>query len=146
MLAVVLGGVIAAAVAPSQIRDTGGLILTEPGRVVVATLLVWIGMPLVAAAAIPTIVGLPLGLGYFLFVLPMMAFLGLIVSGVWIGDAMVRRVRNDRTSPSPGLAAAIGIFVVILIGRFPVLGVAALIAVMLGAGAVALAVTRAARR
>jgi hypothetical protein len=146
LLAMMLGGVITAAVAPAQLRSTGAMLVAEPWRVVGAAALLWIAMPLVAAAAIPTIVGLPLGLGYFLFVLPVLGFVGLIVAGLWIGDALLRRLRNDRSLPRPTIAAAVGIFVVLLLGRFPLLGLLAMIAVMLGSGAVALALTRAARR
>jgi hypothetical protein len=146
LLAMMLGGVITAAVAPAQLRSTGAMLVAEPWRVVGAAALLWIAMPLVAAAAIPTIIGLPLGLGYFLFVLPVLGFVGLMVSGLWIGDAVLRRLRADRRLPRPTVAAALGIFVVLLLGHFPLLGLLATVAVMLGSGAAALALTRAARR
>lgn len=146
LLAMVLGGVIFAAVAPTQLRSTGALFVTEPWRVGGAAALLWIAMPLLAALAIPTIIGLPLGLGYFVFVMPVLAFVGLIISGLWIGDAVLRRLRRDQSLPRPTVAAAVGICIVLLLGRIPLLGLLAMISVMLGSGAVALALARSARR
>lgn len=145
LIAVVLAGVFGAVLAPTQVRAAGRRMTADTVPVLVSAFVVWLVLPVAAGMLIPTIVGLPIGLGYFVFVLPALAFLGVIVSGTWLGDAIIRRLRaaSATTTPHAAAAAALGITTLILVGRIPFIGLIAAAAVFLGTGAVTLAVWRA---
>lgn len=144
-LAFVLGGVFAASVFPESLRATGALLRAETGPVLAATAILWLGFPVVAGLLIPTLVGLPIGLGYFLFVMPLLGFLGLVVSGLWIGDLLMRKLRSSTTAARPTVAAAVGIALLLIVGRIPVLGFVATVLTLMGSGAAALRTWRAMR-
>lgn len=137
-LAFVLGGVFAASIFPESLRATGTLIRGETGPVLIASAILWLALPVVAALLVPTLVGLPMGLGYFLFILPVLAFLGLVVAGLWTGDVLLRKLGSPTAAERPTVAAAAGITVLLLVGRIPLLGLIATALILLGSGAVAL--------
>ncbi|MFN0098540.1 MAG: hypothetical protein ACKVS7_07690 [Gemmatimonadaceae bacterium] len=145
LIAVVLAGALGAVLAPTQVRAAGRLMTAETGPVLLTSFVVWLVLPVAAGMLIPTIVGLPLGIGYFVFVLPALAFLGVIVSGTWLGDAIIRRLRAAETTtlPHPAAAAALGITTLILIGRIPFIGLIAAVGMLLGSGAATRAAWRA---
>jgi hypothetical protein len=145
LLALVLGGVIAAEVAPRGVRRAGDLVRTDTGKLAVAALGAWVVMPFAAVLLIATLIGLPMGLGYFLFVLPLLWFLGLIVAGTWVGDRVLGSLRGRVETTRPWLAAAIGIAGLLLLGRVPVVGMLVFLAITLGSGAVVLLGWRAVR-
>ncbi len=145
LIALVLGGVLATAVFADSVRATGALIRSETGTVLLATGVLWIALPIAAGLLIPTLIGLPMGLGYFLFVLPLLGFLGLIVAGTWLGDLLLRRMTTGGAPPRPTLAAALGITLLLLVGRIPLVGIIATALVLLGTGAIALRTLRAMR-
>jgi len=145
LVAVVCAGVLGAALAPTQLRAAGRLMTSETAKVLLGSLVVWLGLPLAAGVLIPTIVGLPIGLGYFLFALPVLALLGVIVTGTWLGDLLISRLRASTTPPHAAAAAALGITALILIGRIPFIGFIAAIGMFVGTGAVMLAGWRAIR-
>jgi hypothetical protein len=144
LAAVVIAGVLAALVAPTQLVATGALIRAETGRVAGYAALIWLAFPVLAVLLIPTIVGLPFGLGYLLFVMPLIGFVGLIVAGTWLGGLLLRRTRSAGAAVNPVASAAVGVALLLLVGRIPILGLVTTILVMLGAGAAGLAVSRAA--
>ncbi|MBL8960761.1 MAG: hypothetical protein JNJ98_12980 [Gemmatimonadetes bacterium] len=142
LLAVVLGGIVAAEAAPHGVRAAGDLLRTDLGRVAIAALVAWIVMPMIAVMLVPTLVGLPMGLGYFVFVLPTLWFVGLLVAGTWVGDQVLGRIRGRVEATRPWLAAMIGIATLLLLGRLPFVGAAIFILVALGGGTVALTTWR----
>lgn len=141
-LAFVLGGVLAAAVVPEPLRATGAMLRSETGPVLLATAVLWLGFPLVAGLLIPTLIGLPIGLGYLLFVMPTLGLLGLIVAGTWLGEMVIDRISSGRKTPRPTVAAAVGITLLLLMGRVPLLGIVATVLMLLGSGALALRLLR----
>jgi hypothetical protein len=145
LIAFVLAGMFAASVFPDSLRATGTMIRGETGAVLLATAVVWLAFPIAAGLLIPTLVGLPLGLGYFLFILPSLAFLGLVVSGTWLGDLLLRRLVSTERAVRPTLAAAVGITLLLLVGRIPILGIVATALILLGTGAIAVRTLRAIR-
>jgi hypothetical protein len=145
LLAFVLAGMFAASVFPESLRATGLMIRGETGIVILATAVVWLAFPIAAGLLIPTLVGLPLGLGYFLFILPILAFLGLVVSGTWLGDLLLRQLVSAERPVRPTLAAAVGITMLLLVGRIPILGIIATALILLGTGAIAVRTLRAMR-
>jgi hypothetical protein len=146
LAALIVAGVLAALVVPNELVGTGELIRTDTGLVVGAAALVWLAFPILAVLLVPTIVGLPFGLGYLLFVMPLLGFLGLIVAGTWIGGLLLRKMSGAGKVVNPAAAAALGITLLLLVGRVPILGFVATALVLLGAGAVSLRVTRAVQR
>lgn len=145
-LAVLLGGLIATAVDPAGVRRAGQTLTDEPGMTLLTAFVLWICAPFTAVLAVTTIVGLPVGLGLFVFILPTLGFLGYLVCGIRLGDATLRRVRAPDAPERPLLAAALGLTLLPLLGMVPFLGgLMTMLAVAGGAGAVALAAWRGAR-
>ena len=108
------------------------------GPVILWGLLLLIGLPIVAIVAMVTLVGLPLGLG-LLFALGLIYGIG-YTAGAWI---LGRRVAS-RASPIPAFLAGWGILRVVAL--VPFLGeLVGLAAVVVGLGAIVVAVRRARR-
>jgi hypothetical protein len=140
-LATIVAGWALAAVAHRQVRATEEIISREPVQAFLIGLAGLIVTPIVAVLLIVTIIGAPLGLGILLGVWPLAAFLGYLVTGIWIGDWVLHRssgVARER----PYLAATIGIIVLQLLGLIPPL---AAIAGLFGFGAVIVFAWRAIR-
>ncbi|HEU5424709.1 MAG TPA: polymer-forming cytoskeletal protein [Nitrolancea sp.] len=134
-IAVLAGGLIYAAIAGRQLKATGDLIVSQPGPTLLAAALLWIALPLLMAAVIATIVGIPFGLGYFLVVLPVVWFLGYLVAGTQLGRLIMGRRRD---AERPYLAALLGLLLLQVLGLIPWLGVFSFLAGIVGAGALAL--------
>ncbi len=144
-LAFVLAGVFAAALLPDPLQATGRLIASETGAVALAAALLWLAGPLVAVLLIPTLIGLPIGVGYLVFVMPMLGAVGLIVAGAWVGARTLALMGATAGVTRPTVATAVGVTLLLLVGRIPVLGLVAGILMLLGAGAAALRTVRALR-
>lgn len=149
LLAALVGaGVIGSLVAPEGLIATARLIRSESWQVLSMTLVIWLAAPIVAILLIPTLVGLPIGLGYLVFVLPVLGFLGLIVAGAWLGEVLVTatRRRTNASAPNPVVATTVGILTLVITGRIPVVGLLATVLTLCGTGAFALVWVRAIRR
>ena len=111
---------------------TGDLVNTIVGAV-----FLWIGVPMVAGLAIATVVGIPLGIGVFLFLLPAFGFLGYLVSGTRLGIWLLS-LGGREAGERPFLAAGLGTLVLQLLILIPALGILlALLASIWGAGSLA---------
>ncbi len=135
LLAAIVAGLFLAAVGARQVRSAESLISNEPGPVLVAGLAGIVVTPIVAILAIVTIIGAPLGLGILLGLWPLMAFLGYLVAGIWIGEWVLHRTSPDKVRERPYLAAVVGLVILQLISFIPF---AAAIASLFGFGAVVL--------
>jgi hypothetical protein len=145
-LAVLMGGLIATAVDPAGVRRAGDTLVNEPGMTLLTAFVLWICAPFAAVSAMTTVVGIPIGLGLFVFVLPALGFLGYLVCGVRLGDAVLRRTRAADAPERPFVAAAAGLTLLPLLGMVPLLGpLMTLLAAGAGAGAVVLAAWRGSR-
>jgi hypothetical protein len=140
-LATVIFALLLAAIAARQLRAATGLISREPGRTALAGLAGLILPPLIAALAIVTLVGIPLGLGLLLIVWPMAAFVGYIVGALWIGEWIQgrRRLPEAPLPDRPYGAILIGLLVAFVLGFVPL--VTAIIS-LFGLGAVTLVMWR----
>lgn len=138
-LASIVAGLALAGVASRQVRETERLISREPGPTLVAGLLGLIVPPVVAILAMMTIVGAPLGLGILLGLWPLLAFVGYLVAGIWIGDWILGRMTPNVTRERPYLASVIGI---VLLQVMSILPLVTAIASLFGFGAVILAAWR----
>ena len=137
-LATIVAGLILAGLASRQVRDAGRLIAREPVRTFAVGLVATIGLPVLAVALLVTIIGAPLGLAVLFGVWPLLAFVGYLVAGIWIGEWLQARMGPIRVRERPYAAAVIGLLVLGLLGLVPVLSIAAAIASLFGFGAVVL--------
>jgi len=137
MVAVVLaGGLIFAGVAGRQLSAAGDRIAREPGPTVLAALVAWVAMPVLMVLTMFTLVGIPMGIGYFVFVLPVLWFAGYLVAGTQLGRLMLR---NRPVSERPYLAAVVGLIILQAVTWIPWFGgVVAFVAGVVGSGALLL--------
>lgn len=132
----ILGALTFAGVAPNTARSAGTAIRQDIGKVVLSGLGLWIVVPLLAGLLLFTIVGIPTTLAVWFGVIPIMWFLGYLVSGIWIGELIVAR---DGGVGHPYLAAFLGTMILVAIAWIPGIGaLVGTIAAFLGSGALAL--------
>jgi cytoskeletal protein CcmA (bactofilin family) len=140
-IAVVVAGLVFAAVGGRQLRTASLSLTEEPGNSILASVILWVAVPLAAGLIIATLVGIPLGIGVLLFLLPAMWFLGYIAAGTRLGMMIA-----GRDAEHPYAAAAAGLLILQLLLIVPFLGALVVgVAGLWGAGAVALVAWRAAR-
>lgn len=134
-IAIVIAGLIFAAVGGRQLRGAGNLIIARPGGTILAAVIVGIGIPILAIIAMLTILGIPLGLGLLFFLIPALWFFGYLVAGTELGSRILRQEQNDH----PYVAAVLGLVLLQLIGLIPFVGgIVSFIAGILGTGALVL--------
>ena len=141
-LAGIVAGLLLAGLAARQVRDAEALISHEPGRTLVAGIVGLFAVPIVAIVLIITVVGAPLGVGILLMAWPLVAFIGYLVAGIWIGDWVLHQRARDRDGERPYLAAAVGVLILEVLAIVPVLAIVVAIASLFGFGAVLLLALR----
>lgn len=144
-LVMIAGALAFAAVGASQLNRGVNVISQELGKTLLSTLVVWIALPIVSVLIAFTIIGIPLGVSMIIYVLPSLWFLGYIVMGTRVGAFLLSLAKRP-LGEHPYLAAVLGVLVLQLATFVPVLGaLSALLAGMVGAGAVLLVAWRAVR-
>ncbi|HXH20389.1 MAG TPA: polymer-forming cytoskeletal protein [Dehalococcoidia bacterium] len=143
-VAVIAAGLVFAAIGGRQLQ-AASLSLTEAaGSAVVAAVVLWVGVPVAAFMVMATLVGIPLGIGALLFLLPAMWLLGYIAAATRLG--MLVAGQGGGESPHPYAAAAVGLLITQLVAIVPGLGALVVgLAGLWGAGGIALVAYRAAR-
>jgi hypothetical protein len=137
-LASVVAGLLLAAVAARQVRAAERVIATEPLKAFGVGLLGVIVIPILAIVAIVTIVGAPLGLGVLLGFLPLLAFAGFLVAGIFVGEEILGS-RKEPETQHPYRGALLGIVLLQIVGVVPVVGgLVTAVASLLGFGAILL--------
>ena len=132
----ILAALLFAALAPRTARRATKVIVTETGPTLLAGIIFWFGAPLLGVVFLLTIVGIPTAFAIWLGVMPVMAFLGYLVTGIWLGDWLVSRHRGVG---HPYLAAFLGVLILAVAGIIPVIGgLVGFLAAFLGGGALAL--------
>jgi hypothetical protein len=132
-----VAGLVFAAIGGAQLTRAALVMTGQFVNSLIGTVVLWIGVPILAVVIMFTLIGIPLGLGVLLFVLPVLWFLGYIVAGTRLGLAIVRRM-NREPGTKPLLAAFIGILVLQLVALIPIFGwLIAAIAGLWGGGALA---------
>jgi hypothetical protein len=140
--AIVVSGIVFAAVGHRQLNEAARLFTGEPSNTLIGAVSFWIGVPILAVLAMLTIVGIPLGLGVLVFVLPAVWFLGFIVAGSWLGQLILNRRGSEGR---PIAATVLGLVLLQLFVIVPVVGAfVALLAGVWGAGALTYMAYRAA--
>ena len=135
-LAMIAAGLLLAGLASRQVREAELLISEQPVRTVLIGIAALILVPVVAILLIITVIGAPLGVGILLAAWPLVAFLGYLVAGIWIGDWVLRRTAADRLRERPYVAAVVGVVILEVLAIVPVLAIVVMIASLLGFGAV----------
>ena len=135
-LAMLAAGVLLAGLAPRQVREAEAIISGRPVGALVAGIVGLIVFPVLAIILMITVIGAPLGLGILFQLWPLLAFLGYLVAGIWVGDWVLRRTEPEREREKPYLAAIVGLVALGLLSIVPVLSIVSAIASLIGFGAV----------
>lgn len=137
-VAMLVAALLVVALASRQVRAAEALISNEPVSTLVAGLVGLVVMPVMAVILIVTIVGAPLGFGILFQLWPLLAFLGYLVAGTWVGEWLLRKLGDTRVRERPYLPAFIGVLILQVLSLVPVLAIVAMIASFFGFGAVLL--------
>jgi hypothetical protein len=143
VVAAVVAGLALAGFASRQVRSAERVISREPITTVLAGLAGLFVIITGAILAMVTVIGLPLGFGILIVLLPVLLFAGYLVTGIWLGEWILRRVSTATAPERPYLAAIVGILLLGVVGMIP--GVGGLIG-FVGFGAIVLLMWRALRR
>jgi len=136
-IATVAAALVFAVIGGRQLKAASRLMTGEAVNAIIGTVVLWVGVPMLAVVAMITVIGLPLGLGLLLFLLPALGFLGFIVAGTRLGLAIVG-LGSREVAEHPYLAAALGTFILQLLILLPFLGaLIAIVAGVWGAGSLA---------
>lgn len=141
-LATIVSGLLLAGLAARQVRETETAISHEPVMTLATGIVGVFAFPIVAILLMITLVGAPLGVGILLVAWPLVAFVGYLVAGIWIGDWVLRRMAPERAAERPFLAAVVGLLILQAMALVPILGIVSAIASVFGFGAVLLVAAR----
>ena len=147
-VAVILAGLIFAAVGGRQLERAADALTGDTAMSILAAVIIWVGGPMLAVLAFVTIVGIPFGLGILLVALPALWFLGYIVAGTRLGLAVTRGTTPaaDGAERHPYLGTFVGLLALQIVALIPVIGwFIAIVAGLYGAGGLALIAFRGAR-
>jgi hypothetical protein len=131
-VAMLAAGLLVAGLAARQVRSAEELITHHPWQSLAAGL-AGVILPMVLVVALfVSVIGAPLGLAILFGLWPAIGLLGYIVTGIFIGDWILRRMA-DRPRERPYLASVIGLIVLQVLGIVPALS---FLASLFGFGAV----------
>ena len=137
-LAVIAAGLLLAGVAGRQVRAAEALISHEPVLTFATGIVAMVLIPLAAFLLIATLIGAALGVGILIALWPLVAFVGYLVAGIWIGDWVLQQRRPAVSRERPYLAAVIGLLILQALSLVPVLGIVSALVSLFGFGAVVL--------
>jgi hypothetical protein len=126
-------GLLVAALGARQVRAAEELITRQPLETLIAGVVGVILPIFVLIGLFITVVGIPLGLGLLFVAWPMVAFLGYIVAGIWIGDWVLHRLYPATVRERPYLASVVGLVILAVLAIVPFVSA---IASLFGYGAV----------
>jgi hypothetical protein len=132
-LATLISGLVLVTFAGRQVRQSTELIRRQPGMVTLLGVVSLLAIPLVAALAMATVIGIPMGLGIVVVVWPALAFLGYLVGATSIGEWLLSRRAGYRPADRPRTAAALGLVIAFVLGIIPLVSV---VISIIGTGAV----------
>jgi hypothetical protein len=136
-IATLIAGILFAIIGGRQLTAAATLMTGEAVNAIVGTVFLWIGLPILAVLAIITVIGLPLGLGILIFLIPVLGFLGYLVAATRIGTFFTGAMNRPETG-RPILSVVIGVLALQVIVFIPVAGaIIAFLASIWGAGALA---------
>lgn len=119
VLVTLVAGLALAGLAARQVRAAETLISREPGPVLLSGL-VGIFLPLLVVAILfVTVIGIPLAVALLVAVWPLVAYLGYLVAGIWIGDWILARTSPEVVRERPYLASVIGLLLLQVLSILP---------------------------
>lgn len=131
-VAFVAGGLLFAAFGGRQLAGAAEAATMHPGGTLLTALALWVGVPVITVFLMATVIGIPLGLGVLVFLLPALWFAGYLVAGATLG----RIVFRGRETANPYLAVTVGLVIFQVIAIIPFAGgTVAFFAGLVGAGA-----------
>ena len=143
-VALIVAGIVFALIGGRQLGAAARLMTGEAVNSILATVVLWIGLPILAGIIIITIIGAPLGLGILIFLMPALAFLGYLVAATRLGSAITGALKQPEAG-RPILAVVLGVILLQIILLIPILGaIIALLAAIWGAGSLVYVAFRAA--
>lgn len=132
LIAILASALLLVAFGTSQARRAAANIGGDTLKTIFAGILMLLLPAIIIGLLFVTVVGIPLAIG-LLLLWGVLAFLGWLVAGLWLGQVLMR---GSRTAARPYGAAFVGTLVLILISFIPFVGP---IMSLLGLGAVTLA-------
>lgn len=132
-LVAIVGALVVAALASRQIRTAEDVIRRRPGTALGVGILGVLVPPFVAVLMMVTVVGIPLGLTFLFVAWPAVGLAGYLLAAIFIGDAIVARMRGGVVEDRPYLASVLGVVVLAVAGIVPFVSA---IASLFGLGAV----------
>jgi hypothetical protein len=135
-IVVVLAGLLFAEVAPQTLRASASYLSAHAGRSALSAVVIACVLPVVAILSFATVIGIPLGLTLMVAVIPALAFLGYLVSGAALGDAMMSKFFGA-TPPEERRyrTVALGLLMLQVCAAIPVIGgLLVFIASLMGVG------------
>jgi hypothetical protein len=121
-IAVVVAGLVFAAIAGRQLSAATQALTGQLAYSILGAVIVWLGIPFVAALVFVTIVGIPFALALVLLVLPLLWLLGYLVAGTRLGMALFQLAGRSPPSGHPYVAATLGLIMFQIIVLVPVVG------------------------
>jgi hypothetical protein len=136
-IAAIVAGIVFALIGGRQLTSAAINMTGDVVNSIVGAVLLWVGLPILAVIAFVTVVGLPLGLGILLFVLPAAGFLGYLVAATRIGTLITNKLDRGN-GDHPVLAVLLGVLILQVLLIIPFAGwLVVLLASLWGAGALA---------
>jgi hypothetical protein len=121
-VAVLAGGLLFAVLGNQQLSAAAGVITSRPLETALTTLLTWVALPVVAVLLMVTVIGIPLGLAMFVFLMPALWFLGYLVAGAGLGFAVTRLWSKADYTARPVLPVLVGLIIFQMVGLIPAVG------------------------
>ena len=116
---VIAAGLLFAAVGGKQLSLAAASMSRQTGRTILMGIIAAIVLPIIAVVFLFTIVGIPIGLGILLFLMPVLWFLGYIVAGTWLGMLILSRTERAGEGYHPYGEAALGLAILQAVGLIP---------------------------
>ncbi|HEX6869205.1 MAG TPA: hypothetical protein VF119_10395, partial [Candidatus Limnocylindrales bacterium] len=99
----VVAALVLAGIAARQVRAAEGLIVHEPGQVLLVGIAGLVAPLIVAIALMITVIGAPLGIAILLFAWPAVAYIGYLVAGIFVGEFVLTRMQPGVVRERPYL-------------------------------------------
>lgn len=131
----VVGAAIFAWLGRRQLFGSVETMRTDPLHSGLASLLLFIVLPVVAALALATIVGIPLGFLTLVIALPLLWFIGHIVFGTLIGSLVLKPAEHGSSVGRSIGSAVLGVVILALVSLVPFVALLVVLGGLLGAGA-----------
>ena len=117
-----VAGVAFAAFGGRQLGDAAAAMTSKPGQSIGFAAAVIVGAPVLAAIAIATVIGIPVGLTILLVAIPALVLLGAIVAATWLGLLILGRLDSEKRPERPFAPTLLGLVIMLAVMLVPGLG------------------------